>query len=109
MCRIVVAFALTVSYVWAQQQTDPALQQAVALHQSGDIDGAIRGYREYLSQKPDSMQALSNLGAALSRAGRYDEAIAEYDKALALTPNNPTVLLNLALAYYKTNRIPQAA
>ena len=91
--------------------TDPAqlLQHAIARHQSGDLDGAIRAYREYLAAQPDSMEARSNLGAALARAGRYEEAIAEYDRALSKSPENPALLLNLGLAYYKTGRLAEAA
>ena len=85
------------------------LQHAIALHQSGDLDGAIRAYREYLAAEPDSIGARSNLGAALARAGRYDEAIAEYNRALEKSPQNPALLLNLGLAYYKTGRPAEAA
>lgn len=89
--------------------SDAALQHAIALHQAGDLDGAIRAYREYLAAEPDSVQARSNLGAVLARAGRYDEAIAEYDRALGKSPDNPAILLNLGLAYYKTGRHAEAA
>ena len=98
--------------LWPQQPpADPEtiLQHAVAMHQAGDLDGAIRAYREYLAVQPDSIQARSNLGAALARAGHYDEAIAEYDRALAKSPDNPALLLNLGLAYYKTGRPAEAA
>jgi tetratricopeptide (TPR) repeat protein len=88
---------------------DALLQQAVALHQAGDLDGAIRAYREYLATAPDSLQARSNLGAVLARAGRYDEAIAEYTLGLRGNPDNPALLLNLGLAYYKTGRHAEAA
>lgn len=90
---------------------DPAqlLQHAIALHRSGDLDGAIRVYREYLAGQPDSIEARSNLGAALARAGRYEEAIAEYRRALSKSPDNPALLLNLGLAYYKTGRPAEAA
>ncbi len=87
---------------------EKTLQQAITLHQSGDFDGAIRDYREYLQQRPDSLQARSNLGAALAHVGRYDEAIEEYNRALRIDPKNAAVTLNLALAYYKTNRIPES-
>jgi len=111
--RHLLALALIVPALCAQQQPaadpDALLKRAVALHQSGDLDGAIRAYREYLAAQPDSLQARSNLGAALARAGRYDEAIAEYDRALLKGPDNPALLLNLGLAYYKTNRPAEAA
>lgn len=98
------------SAAWAQPQVsaDSLLRQAVQLHQSGDMEGAIREYRTYLKQVPDSVMARSNLGAALSRLGRYEEAIHEYRQALAKEPGNLPVRVNLALAYYKTAQLPQA-
>jgi tetratricopeptide (TPR) repeat protein len=107
-----VCLLLAAHILWAQQPAagpEAILQHAIALHQAGDLDGAIRGYREYLDAQPDSVEARSNLGAALARAGRYDEAIAEYDRALAKSPENPALLLNLGLAYYKTGRPAEAA
>jgi tetratricopeptide (TPR) repeat protein len=98
--------------LFAQQtapNNDALLQHAIALHQAGDLDGAIRAYRDYLAVEPDALQARSNLGAALARAGRYDEAIAEYDIGLLKSPDNPALLLNLGLAYYKTGRHAEAA
>src|SRR5690349_599316 len=83
----------------APADPESVLRKAVELHRSGDIDGAIRAYREYLAGKPGAFEARSNLGAALARAGRYDDAIVEYNRALADGGNNPAVLLNLALAY----------
>jgi tetratricopeptide (TPR) repeat protein len=81
----------------------------MTLHQAGELDDAIRAYREYLAVEPDSVEARSNLGAALARAGRYDEAIAEYGLGLRKSPDNPALLLNLGLAYYKTGRHAEAA
>ena len=107
---LIIAFVASVA--WAQQpaaSTEALLQQAIALHQAGDLDGAIRAYRQYLAVDPDSVQARSNLGAALAHVGRYDEAIEEYGHALAKSPDNPALLLNLGLAYYKTGRLAEAA
>src|SRR5438445_796543 len=98
-------------FLWAQQQAadDALLERALELHQSGDLENAIRVYREYLAARPDSIEARSNLGAALARAGRYQEAIAEYNLALAKNPQNAALLLNLGLANYKTGRAADAA
>ncbi|MGA7235982.1 MAG: tetratricopeptide repeat protein [Bryobacteraceae bacterium] len=85
------------------------LQHAIALHKAGDLEGAIRAYREYLAAEPDSVQARSNLGAALAGTSRYDEAIAEYAYALQQSPNNPALLLNSGLAYFKMGRHAEAA
>jgi len=113
MRRLIELWLLASVGVGLYAQQPPAgseqLQQAIALHQSGDLDGAIRAYREYLAAQPDSIEARSNLGAALARAGRYEEAIAEYNRALARSSQNPALLLNLGLAYYKTGRPAEAA
>jgi tetratricopeptide (TPR) repeat protein len=89
--------------------SDRLLQDAIALQQAGDLDGAIKEYREYLAAQPDSLLARSNLGATLARASRFEEAIAEYDAGLQKNPDNPVLLLNLGLAYYKTGRYGEAA
>ncbi|HXN49421.1 MAG TPA: tetratricopeptide repeat protein [Bryobacteraceae bacterium] len=112
MGRFLLIAAVALS-LYAQQppaaEPERILEQALALHQSGDTEGAIRLYREYLEQRPDSIPARSNLGAALARAGRYDEAIVEYNRAIAAGANSPPIVMNLALAYIKSNRIPEAA
>ena len=107
---LIAVAALGFNLVAQQPPPDPdsIFRQAVLLHRSGDMDGAIRKYREYLKLKPDSIEGRSNLGAALARTGRYDEAIAEYETALKAAPKNAPILLNLALAYYKSGRIGEA-
>src|SRR5579871_242782 len=86
------------SLVWAQEPAEKLLQQAIAMHQAGDVEGAIREYRAYLKLRPDSPDVRSNLGAALASTGRYAEAIPEYEAALKLRPKEPHIGLNLALA-----------
>ncbi len=84
-------------------------QHAIQLHQSGDLEGAIREYREFLKVRPDVVAIRSNLGAALAKLGRYEEAISEYKLALEKEPGNAAILLNLAIANYKVAQIPTAA
>ncbi len=91
------------------EDSPTAFRRGVELHQKGDIEGAIREYRESLRLDPNQPQALSNLGAALSAQGRFGDAIAQYQAALHLAPDLPGVRLNLALAYYKSNQIAEAA
>ena len=85
-----------------------AYRRGVALHQAGDLNGAIREYQASLKLDPANPQALSNLGAAYAAEGRYDDAIAEYNKALALDGSIEGVRLNLGLAYYKSARYGEA-
>jgi tetratricopeptide (TPR) repeat protein len=92
-----------------QGSPDDLLRKAIEMHQAGDIQGAIAGYRAYLKLVPRNVMARSNLGAALSKAGQYEDAIGEYRKALEVDPGNTPVRLNLGLAYYKAAEISEAA
>lgn len=91
------------------QAPEEILRQAIAMHQAGDTEGAIREYRAFLKLRPDSPGVRSNLGAALASTGRYAEAIVEYQAAMAEGPKDPRIWLNLALAYYKADQIAEAA
>ena len=96
-----------------QAQTSDAPEQllarAVELHQTGELESAIRTYQTYLTQRPAHSEARSNLGAALAKLGRYQAAIEQYQQALTLDAENQAVRFNLAVAYYKTARFDLAA
>ena len=93
----------------AQEAPEQILRHAIAMHQAGDVEGAIREYRAYLKLRPESPDVRSNLGAALARTGQYAEAIVEYQAALKHGPKDPRIWLNLSLAYYKEGQIADAA
>ncbi|HXK08954.1 MAG TPA: tetratricopeptide repeat protein [Vicinamibacteria bacterium] len=95
----------------ATPSTDlPALVgRAVALHQAGDIEGAVKAYEEAIRLGADGPVVRSNLGAALARLGRLDEAVEQYRRALAGDGTNVPIRRNLALAYYKAGRLEDAA
>jgi tetratricopeptide (TPR) repeat protein len=90
------------------EDASAVLARAVALHQAGDLEGAIAAYRESLRLRP-SAEAGSNLGAALAALGRYQEAIGAYRAALAVAPADGRIRYNLALAHYKSADLPRAA
>jgi Flp pilus assembly protein TadD len=102
---------LTSLSIFAQPAPDPEpiFKQAISQHQSGNIAAAISSYQKYLAQRPDSLIALSNLGACYAHSGRYQDAIVQYRHALNLQPGNAHIEMNLALAYYKTGQIATAA
>jgi tetratricopeptide (TPR) repeat protein len=88
---------------------DRAFARATQLHESGDIQGAIRGYQAILASHPQRVDVRSNLGAAYSRLGRYEEAIEQYKQALEQDSHNEAIRFNLALAYYKAAWFTEAA
>ena len=110
MYRLLATGFLVAGLLKAQAPAPEALlQQAVEMQQRGDLEPAVKAYRDFLSVRPNEAAVRSNLGVLLSRLGRFDEAIAEYKRALDLDPNNAGIVLNLGLAYYKPGRIPEAA
>jgi tetratricopeptide (TPR) repeat protein len=88
---------------------DRAFETATRLHETGDIEGAVRGYQAILASHPERADVRSNLGAAYSRLGRYEDAIEQYKLALARDNRNQTIRRNLALAYYKAALFAEAA
>src|SRR5438874_980637 len=99
MFRLLVTGCVLVNLLYCQTSSpEAALQHAVQLQQSGDLAGAVQGYRDFLAAHPREVAVQSNLGVLLSRLGRFAEAIAEYKKALDLEPGNSGITLNLGLA-----------
>jgi tetratricopeptide (TPR) repeat protein len=109
MVRRFAATLFLAGALFAQESSpETALRHAMELQQAGDLEGAVRGYREFLAAHPKEVAVQANLGVVLAHLGRYDQAVAEYKKALALDPNNAGTVRNLGLAYYKSGRIEEA-
>lgn len=87
-------------YGQTERPPEEVLKEALAFHQQGKLNDAIRDYDLLLDMYPDNAGVRSNLGAALAASGNYARAIEEYKLALLKTPD-PQIRLNLALAYYK--------
>lgn len=116
--RVVAVISL---FVWgallagsvSAQDPAPAVEReferATQLHQSGDLQGAVRAYLAILATNPARVDVRSNLGAAYSALGRYEDAIQEYKRALVIDSGNHAVRFNLALAYYKAAWFAEAA
>ena len=106
---ILVFVALLIGAPVFSQTPQELVQDALRKQQSGDLEGAVTGYRQFLKLHPEATAIHSNLGAALAGLGRFEEAVPEYKMALKQSPNVPGARLNLALAYYKMGRIADAA
>jgi tetratricopeptide (TPR) repeat protein len=108
---VILAAAVFVAptHALSQDDVDHAFASATQLHQSGDIEGAIRGYQTILNAHPNRADVRSNLGAAYSALGRYEDAIEQYKRALVIDPANFAIRFNLAMAYYKAAWFAEAA
>ena len=120
MARVVLAIllltlgAVFTGQAFAQTGTQDAavereFERATQLHQSGDLQGAVRAYLAILGPHPARADVRSNLGAAYSALGRYEDAIEQYKRALLIDNSNHAIRFNLALAYYKAAWFTEAA
>lgn len=111
--RLLLVFLLLQAPLVLAQSRSAEAEQAFAAatrqHEQGDLEGAIRGYQSVLRQFPNSVDVMSNLGAAFAGLGRYEDAIAQYTRALGIAGDNPTIRFNLALAYYKAALFAEAS
>lgn len=75
------------------------LKQALALHQSGNLDGAKKLYHQQLSQHPNDANALQLLGSLLAAQNDFNAAIDYLNQSIKVRPQQPQVLANLAICY----------
>ena len=106
-----IAGAVLAGHVSAQGQADVEreFERATQLHQTGDLQGAVRAYQAILDKNPARVDVRSNLGAAYSALGRYEEAIEQYKRALIIDSSNYAIRFNLGVAYYKAAWFSEAA
>ncbi len=70
-------------------QLSAAFQQAVALHQKGQLAQAKGLYERILSVQPRHYQSLHLLGLVAAQTGDFQRAADTIGQAIALFPNNP--------------------
>ncbi|OQX19846.1 MAG: hypothetical protein BWK76_03320 [Desulfobulbaceae bacterium A2] len=70
-----------------KKQTDSLLQQAILLHQRGELAAAEEYYEKVLSVNPKDSDALGNLGLLLHSLGQTSKALGYYQQALAVAPH----------------------
>ncbi|MGO1118552.1 tetratricopeptide repeat protein [Rhodovibrionaceae bacterium A322] len=74
----------------------PTLQQAMALHQRGNLKQAEQLYRRFLQQQPGQPQATHYLGLCLFQSGQREAGYKLARKGLTARPGDPEMLGNLA-------------
>ena len=63
------------------------LNLGTALIAAGDVEGAIRAFRQAIAAEPQNPAGHNKLAVALQRAGRTAEAVTEFRQALRLADN----------------------
>jgi Flp pilus assembly protein TadD len=79
---------------------DANYDTAKGLLASGDIAGAMAGFRRVLAAEPQSVDAMNGLAITYDRMGRHDVARGWYEAALAVKPDAGSVLSNLGYSLY---------
>ena len=88
------------------------LRAAMALHEQGDIDGAIAEARKALEVDPKFADALSYIGSTLiTRKGQYAEGLTEMEKAVKAAPEDSALQYTLGwcneFVAHRVSRRPQ--
>jgi uncharacterized protein (TIGR02466 family) len=84
------------------------LQQAISVHQAGDLDKAEPLYRQFLAQQPEQPTALQLLGLLHSQKNEHEIAIELMQKSLRLFPQQAEVANNLANSLSSCGRLDEA-
>ena len=74
----------------------------------GDIEGAMREYRQALVVNPNNAVAHSNLGGLLVTRGKVEEGVRHLSEALRLDPENGAAFYNLGMLYFRQGRFDEA-
>lgn len=80
----------------------------VALKEKGEVDSAVRHYKESLRIFPFFSLAHANLGNALRGQGKVNEAIVHYQEALKARPKDEVAHHNLGIALAMKGQLKEA-
>jgi Flp pilus assembly protein TadD len=80
----------------------------VVLFDRGDVDGAIKHYRESIRLRRNYVNAQCNLGVALAKKKQYAEAFAHYRECLRIKPGYSEAYYNMGVALADLGRKDEA-
>jgi len=87
---------------------DQIFNKALAKHNSGKYEEAIKLYKTILQKKPMHLDANYMLGTAYAETGEFESAVTYLRKAEKIMPGSPHVKLNLGNALRKLGRLDEA-
>jgi tetratricopeptide (TPR) repeat protein len=88
--------------VMQEETVDPlqmAYEEAVAIHDDGDWELAVKRYKEILKQDKTHAATHANMGLAYMSLDKRDDAIKAYKKAIEYNTEDGDVLYNLGTLY----------
>ena len=84
------------------------IEDAVALHQSGQLDLAEIQYKKLLNYFPDNTLLLSKLGTIALQKGKLEDGVRIIGKSLQINLNQPNAHINLGTALKNLKRLDEA-
>lgn len=84
------------------------LHYGFCLEHTGDLDGAVRLYREAIAQEPDFMEAHVDLAGVLWRVEDHAGALAHARRAAQIAPQHPYAVRILGTALLHMNQLDEA-
>lgn len=88
---------------------DLLFQQAVRLHENGQLDEAEQIYRRILETAPDNADLLNLLGMVAQGKGLHSEAVSFFYKAVSHAPRHAPSFFNLGLSLQALEKPFEAA
>lgn len=70
------------------------INEAIHLHQLGQLDLAEKKYRSLLTSLPNNLLLMNNLAAVALQKGNFEEGLHMFNKSLNIAPNQPSTLNN---------------
>ena len=84
------------------------IQEALLLHQNGQLDLAEVQYKKLLEDFPKNTLILTNLGTIKLQKNNLEDGIHLIEKSLLINPRQPNALNNLGVFLQKHNRSQEA-
>ena len=92
----------------SQPDVDRMYDEAVALKDEGDIEGAAARLRALLQIEPNHVLSHSALAVYLQKLGEREQAVAHAQRVTELEPNDPFSFTQLSVICQRSGLIPEA-
>jgi predicted O-linked N-acetylglucosamine transferase (SPINDLY family) len=87
---------------------DELFQQALSLHQQGQLERAIELYGQCIEREPERAEAYYKRANALNGLGRLEPALEDYDRAIRVNPSYTYALCNRGSVLERLGRREEA-
>jgi predicted Zn-dependent protease len=87
---------------------EEAYDEAIALQQKGDLEGAVGKLHELLKEHPDHALAHAALSVFYSKLEKHDEAVEHGQRVCDLEPEDPFSFVAMSLICQKAGRLQEA-